>query len=158
RAVAYHAGLDDGPRMRAQDSFMNDHVRVVVATNAFGMGIDKPDVRSVIHYDMPGTIEAYYQEAGRAGRDGHTSFCTLLFSPADRYLQEFFIEGGCPKPETIAAVYRVLAAQPEEEIYLSQEAIGRQLAVKTHDMAVGTALTLLERYNLIERLAKGAAL
>ncbi|MFN3431831.1 MAG: HRDC domain-containing protein, partial [Candidatus Sericytochromatia bacterium] len=94
---------------------------------------------------------------GRAGRDGKTSFCVLLFSPADRYLQEFFIEGGCPKPATIAAVYRVLAEQPEEEIYLSQEAIGRQLPTKTHDMAVGTALTLLDRYGLIERLAKGAA-
>jgi ATP-dependent DNA helicase RecQ len=158
RAVAYHAGLEDGGRVRAQEAFMNDDVRVVVATNAFGMGIDKPDVRSVIHYDLPGTIEAYYQEAGRAGRDGRTSFCTLLFSPADRYLQEFFIEGGCPRPETIAAVYRVLCDQPETDIYLSQEAIGRQLATRTHDMAVGTALTLLERYNLIERLAKGAAL
>jgi ATP-dependent DNA helicase RecQ len=156
--AAYHAGLEDGERVRAQEAFMNDQARVVVATNAFGMGIDKPDVRAVVHYDLPGTLEAYYQEAGRAGRDGRKSFCTLLFSPADRYLQEFFIEGGCPKPETIKAVYQVLLDHPEEEIYLSQEAIGRQLPHKAHDMAVGTALTLLDRYGLIERLAKGAAL
>ncbi|MFP5501126.1 MAG: RecQ family ATP-dependent DNA helicase, partial [Candidatus Sericytochromatia bacterium] len=156
-AVAYHAGLDDGARHRAQNRFMSGEVRVVVATNAFGMGIDKPDVRVVVHYDMPGTIEAYYQEAGRAGRDGYTSFCTLLFSPGDRYLQEFFIEGGCPKPQTIASVYRVLADQPDEEIFMSHEAINRMLPAKTHDMAVGTALNLLERAGLLQRLARGAA-
>jgi ATP-dependent DNA helicase RecQ len=157
QAVAYHAGLEDNSRIWAQNAFMNSEARVVVATNAFGMGIDKPDVRVVVHYDMPGTLEAYYQEAGRAGRDGYTSFCVLLFSPADRYLQEFFIEGSCPKPETVAAVYRVLAERPEDEIYLSHEAINRLLPTKAHDMAVGTSLNLLERAGLLERLARGAA-
>ena len=156
-AVAYHAGLEDHERARAQDLFMSDAVRVVVATNAFGMGIDKPDVRLVVHHDLPGTIEAYYQEAGRAGRDGRTSFCVLLFSPADRYLQEFFIEGACPRPETIAGVYHVLAAREEEDIFMSQEAINRQLPLKVHDMAIGTALTWLDRGGLIERLARGTA-
>ncbi len=156
-AVAYHAGLEDLERAGAQDAFMSDRVRVVVATNAFGMGIDKPDVRLVVHHDLPGTIEAYYQEAGRAGRDGRTAFCVLLFSPADRYLQEFFIEGACPRPETIAGVYQVLAAREEEEIFVSQEALNRQLPHKAHDMAVGTALTLLERAGLIARLARGTA-
>jgi ATP-dependent DNA helicase RecQ len=157
QAVAYHAGLEDGARARAQDLFMSSQARVVVATNAFGMGIDKPDVRVVVHYDLPGTLEAYYQEAGRAGRDGRTSLCVLLFSPADRYLQEFFIEGSCPRPETIAGVFQTLCAQAEPEIYLSHEAINRQLPQKAHDMAVGTSLSLLERAGLIERLAKGAA-
>ncbi|HEY9721600.1 MAG TPA: helicase-related protein, partial [Oscillatoriaceae cyanobacterium] len=157
-AVAYHAGLEDGRRAWAQNAFMAGTARVVVATNAFGMGIDKPDVRLVVHYDLPGTLEAYYQEAGRAGRDGHTAFCVLLFSPADRYLQEFFIEGACPSPQTIAGVYRVLAAREEPEIFLSHDAINSQLPHKAHDMAVGTALRVLERGGLVERLAKGAAL
>jgi ATP-dependent DNA helicase RecQ len=156
-AVAYHAGLGDEERASSQERFMAGRARVVVATNAFGMGIDKPDVRVVIHHDMPGTLEAYYQEAGRAGRDGAPAYCVLLHSPADRYLQEFFIEGGCPRPETVAGVYRVLAARPEPEIFLSQEAINRQLPHKAHDMAVGTSLLWLERAGLVERLSRGAA-
>ncbi|MEB3284687.1 MAG: ATP-dependent DNA helicase RecQ [Candidatus Sericytochromatia bacterium] len=156
-AVSYHAGMSDESRERAQDDFMQGHARVVVATNAFGMGIDKSDVRVVIHYDVPGTIEAYYQEAGRAGRDGKPAFCVLLFSPADRYLQEFFIEGSCPNARTIAAVYDVLINRSEEHIYLSQEAINRLLPHKAHDMAIGTALLWLERASLIERLPRGIA-
>ncbi|MEB3223824.1 MAG: ATP-dependent DNA helicase RecQ [Candidatus Sericytochromatia bacterium] len=156
-AVAYHAGLGDEERAAAQERFMAGRARVVVATNAFGMGIDKPDVRAVVHHDLPGTLEAYYQEAGRAGRDGHPAYCVLLYSPADRYLQEFFIEGGCPRPETVAGVYRVLAGRPEQDIFLSQEAINRQLPHKAHDMAVGTSLLWLERAGLIERLARGAS-
>lgn len=155
--TAYHAGLDEGARSSAQDRFMSGDARVVVATNAFGMGVDKADVRAVIHFDLPGTLEAYYQEAGRAGRDGHAAFCVLLFSPADRYLQEFFIEGSCPRPDTIRAVYRILADRPEEELYLSHEAINRLLPAKAHDMAIGTCLTHLERGGLLERLARGAA-
>ncbi|MCE2903236.1 MAG: ATP-dependent DNA helicase, partial [Gemmatimonadetes bacterium] len=80
RAVAYHGGLDSALRQRAQDAFMDARAPVIVATNAFGMGIDKPDVRLVVHHAMPGTLEAYYQEAGRAGRDGAHSTCVLLHS------------------------------------------------------------------------------
>jgi ATP-dependent DNA helicase RecQ len=157
-AVPYHAGMQEGERSWAQDRFMSGEARVVVATNAFGMGIDKPGVRVVVHYDLPGTIEAYYQEAGRAGRDGHASYCVLLFGPADRYLQEFFIEGACPKPQTIEAVYHLLASRTESEIFLSHDAINQLLPTKVHDMAVGTTLNLLERCGLIERGAKGAAI
>ncbi len=89
---AYHAGMDQAARSANQDRFMNTLRAIAVATNAFGMGINKPDIRLVIHYNTPGTLEAYYQEAGRAGRDGLQSRCVMLFSYQDRYTQEFFID------------------------------------------------------------------
>src|SRR6185503_3526897 len=91
-SVAYHAGLDDAHRHEVQDAFMSERVRAIVATNAFGMGIDKPNVRLVAHYAMPGTLEAYYQEAGRAGRDGEMADCFLLHAFQDRFTHEFFIK------------------------------------------------------------------
>ena len=88
----YHAGMEPRKRSENQERFMETAGAVAVATNAFGMGINKPDTRFVIHYNIPGTLEAYYQEAGRAGRDGMPARCTLLFSFQDRYIQEFFID------------------------------------------------------------------
>jgi ATP-dependent DNA helicase RecQ len=88
----YHAGMDTAARSANQERFMQTPRAIAVATNAFGMGINKPDIRFVIHYNLPGTLEAYYQEAGRAGRDGRPSRCMILFSYQDRYTQEYFID------------------------------------------------------------------
>ena len=106
----YHGGLPTGERGSRQDNWVNNRTRIIVATNAFGMGIDKPDVRFVIHKDMPESLEAYYQEAGRAGRDEHKAYAVLLYSPADRYKEEKKFELNFPPIEEIKKVYHALGS------------------------------------------------
>jgi ATP-dependent DNA helicase RecQ len=150
-AVFYHAGMDPESRSWTQENFLQSKTKVIVATNAFGLGIDKKDVRFVIHHDMPGTIEAYYQEAGRAGRDGQPSLCLLFFAPKDRFLREFFIKGDNPTPETVMDVYEILTNYETDRVFTTYAELKESLSDDAPDMAIGTCLKILEREGLISR-------
>ena len=145
KAAAYHAGLDDAHRHDVQDAFMSESVRAIVATNAFGMGIDKPNVRLVVHYAMPGTLEAYYQEAGRAGRDGKPSEVYLLHAFPDRFTHEFFIKGAYPERPLVEKVYARVCkvADRSGAVSLEPGAIATSLPGKVSDREVESALRLL---------------
>jgi len=152
KCVAYHGGMSDSERENAQNIFISRKADVAVATNAFGMGIDRSDVRFVVHYEIPGSIEAYYQEAGRAGRDGESAFCELLFNYADTRTQEFFIDGANPSAAIIRDIYQFLLreADKEFEVHRTLDEIANGANVK-NSMCVGSALAHLARAGYIQR-------
>jgi ATP-dependent DNA helicase RecQ len=147
---AYHAGLDETKRARMQDYFMAGDLDAMVATNAFGMGVDKSDIRFVTHYNLPGSVEAYYQEVGRAGRDGLPSLCTLLFNYIDTRTHEFFIEGGYPPRQVIEEVYACLLGMGLETIHLSASALAPRVGTK-NEISINSALIYLEKADHIAR-------
>lgn len=165
--VAYHAGMTDEEREFSQNAFVSGRADVVVATNAFGMGIDRSDVRFVVHFEIPGSVEAYYQEAGRAGRDGNPAVCELLFNHADLKTQEFFFEGSNPPVTLIRALYNFLRFESDpttHELHITVDAMAERMGKEVNPMAVGTALSCLihagaiQRFDVPGQLTKGTRL
>jgi len=150
-AILYHAGMEDDARRRAQDEFMAAKEAVAVATNAFGMGIDKPDIRFVAHANIPRAVEAYYQEIGRAGRDGGLAYAVLLFNHADVYTQERLIESNHPSETVLADVWNVLRAVPEYD--RGMHVLAAQVIAKEQE--VSAAVRILERAGKLERGGQG---
>ncbi len=160
RARVYHAGLEGGVREKAQDVFMAGQLDVIVATNAFGMGVDKSDIRLVVHADIPRSPEAYYQEAGRGGRDGKPTRCVMLFNHGDIRLQEFLIDASYPSAEILRGLWKLLRDKPELgmltpyddelEARLKKHLETAGVAV-SGGAAMGSALRILERHGMLRR-------
>lgn len=158
----YKWDLSAEKREEEQNKFMNDEYKVIVATNAFGMGIDKKDIRFVIHYNLPGSIENYYQEIGRAGRDGKQSYAIVLASYGDIKIQEFFIENSYPERKIVGDFYGYLY----KDFALSQWK-GAKIAKTYHtmaeesglwkDMLIASIITLLEKYDILQRWMQRSA-
>jgi ATP-dependent DNA helicase RecQ len=151
RVGVYHAGLDDAARVKVQDAFMAGRLDAVVATNAFGMGVDKSDIRLVVHADVPRSPEAYYQEAGRGGRDGRPTRCVLLFNHRDARVQEFLIDASYPTAEVLRATWKLIREHPHlgSREGDREEKLKGRLPGDPHASTIGSALRILERHGLL---------
>ncbi|MEZ4363892.1 MAG: ATP-dependent DNA helicase RecQ [Kofleriaceae bacterium] len=159
RVTVYHAGLGDSVRERNQDVFMAGKLDAIVATNAFGMGVDKGDIRLVVHADIPRSVEAYYQEAGRGGRDGTATRCIVLFNHSDIRLQEFLIDASYPAADMLRALWKALRDEPA--LGVDDEGLEGRLRAylpgEPSAAAVGAGLRILERHGMVSKSPQGWA-
>ncbi len=161
QTLQYHAGMSPEERKNSQDLFISGRCNCMVSTNAFGMGVDKSDIRLVVHCNMPGSIEAYYQEIGRAGRDGKKSSCIMFFGAQDRFVHEFFIDNENPSKQSIEEVYFALLNKSmqdnKDEISITTSEIMYGVSENISDMALSSCLKELEKHELIKRLGDSAS-
>lgn len=150
KACFYHAGLDTEKRTKIQNDFIQKKLSVIVATNAFGMGIDRQDVRQVIHFSVTGSLEAYYQEAGRAGRDGMPAKALLLYNSDDRALQEFFIRISTISKNELLKIFNALKVNNNLEVMIAGETLSTLTGLNEIKIRVG--LSTLEQIGIIDRL------
>ncbi len=147
----YHGKLAPSFRKKTQREFIEGKENLILATNAFGMGIDKPDIRFVIHAEVPSSIEAYYQEIGRAGRDNKPSLCLLIYNPQDLYTQMEFIKWANPDADFYSRIYDLIQTKNEEVNNYGVEFLREELSWKNkYDFRVETALAMLDRYGVTE--------
>lgn len=151
-AAVYHSKLQKQDRTSVHELFMAEHIRAVVATNAFGLGIDKPNIRFVVHYDLPGSVEAYTQEAGRAGRDGLPSRCVLIYRMSDTRVQNYFLTGKYPDIEEVQKVFGTLEIFGAQEGGVSMTDLRKILQLPLTKLKV--ILALLKKGGFIETISR----
>jgi ATP-dependent DNA helicase RecQ len=149
--LVYHGKLEAHKRKQVQRQFIKNNNQIILATNAFGMGIDKPDIRLIIHAEIPSSIEAYYQEIGRAGRDGKDSLCLLLYDQNDLYTQMEFIKWSNPSAEYYERIYNILRRDLEKVNSMGVDYLREEISFKDkNDFRVETVLSMLDRYGVTQ--------